>query len=43
MGQLIISVSKRKKEETSSAEKSKIDLPCINSMFLLEMQNIGPT
>jgi hypothetical protein len=43
VGQLFISISKRMKEATSSAEILRIDLPCINSHFLLEMQKRGPT
>ena len=31
------------KEATSSAEILRIDLPCINSPILLEMQKRGPT
>ena len=43
VGQLFISISKRMKEAISSAEILRIDLPCINSPFLLEMQKRGRT
>ena len=43
VGQLFISISKQMKESTSSAEILRIDLPCINSPFLLEMQKRGQT
>jgi hypothetical protein len=36
VGQLFISISKRMKEATSSAEILRIDLPCINSPFCLK-------
>jgi hypothetical protein len=34
VGQLFISISKRMKKATSSAEILRIDLPCINSPLL---------
>jgi hypothetical protein len=43
VGQLFISISKQMKEATSSAQILRIDLPCINSPFLLKMQKRGPT
>jgi hypothetical protein len=43
VGLLFLSISKRMKAATSSAENLRIDLPCINSPFLLEMQKRGPT